>query len=103
MLEITLDKVRLHIEGHWRIEGSVFRQDRRSIMEKVDVRLDVESGADAKLIAAALRNARSGCHTESALRNPTPVLETVTLNGGAFEVEAFPAETVRRQPGGGAG
>lgn len=103
MLNITLDKVRLHIEGHWRIEGSVFRQDRRSIMEKVVVRLDVESDADEKLIAAALRNARNGCHTEAALRDPTPVLETVTLNGNGFEVEAFPAETVRRQRDGGAG
>ena len=96
MLNIRLDTVRLHIEGHWRIEGSVFRQDRRSIMEKVDVQIDVESQADEKLIAAALRNARNGCHTEVALREPTPVLETVRLNGGEFDVESFPIETVRR-------
>ena len=96
MLNITLDAVRMHIEGHWRIEGSVFRQDRRSIMEKVVV--DVDSEADEKLIAAVLRN---GCHTETALRNPTPVVETVTLNGSAFDVESFPVETVHRHRDGG--
>lgn len=101
MLNITLDAVRMHIEGHWRIEGSVFRQDRRSIMEKVVVDLDVDSEADEKLIAAVLRNARNGCHTETALRNPTPVVETVTLNGSAFDVESFPVETVHRHRDGG--
>ncbi len=97
MLNITIAKVRMHITGQWRIEGSVFRQDRRSLMEKVEVDLDVESDADEKLVAAALRNARNGCHTEAALRDPTPVSETVKLNGADFDVEAFPVEPVRRQ------
>jgi len=96
MLNITIDRVRLHIEGRWSVSGSVFRQTRRSVMEDVSVDFDIESKADPILIAAALRNATNGCHAESALRDPTPVSETVRVNGDAFDVETYPATTVRR-------
>jgi hypothetical protein len=96
MLNITLDRVRLHIEGRWSVTGSVFRQTRRSIMDQVSVDFDIDSNADPTLIAAVLRNATNGCHAESALRDPTPVSETVRLNGDTFDVEAYPATTVQR-------
>lgn len=97
MLNITLDRVRLHVEGKWSVSGSVFQQTRTSTMEQVEVSLQIQSAADETLIAAALRNASNACHAESALRNPTPVVETVSLNGSAFDVSSFPVETVKRQ------
>lgn len=97
MLNITLDRVRVHIEGKWSVAGSVFQQTRTSTMDQLEVSFDIESSADEKLIAAALRNASNACHAESALRNPTPVIETVALNGAAFDVASFPVETVSRQ------
>ena len=96
MLNITLSRVRLHIEGRWSVTGSVFRQTRRSIMDNVSVDFDIESDTDPNLIAATLRNATNGCHAESALRDPTHVSETVRLNGDAFDVDAYPATTVQR-------
>ncbi len=98
MLNITIQNVRMEITGDWRIEGSVFRQTRASVMERVETKLDVESDADPKLIAAVLRNASNGCHAEMAIKKPTPVEETVTVNGEAFDFEDYPVETVRRQP-----
>lgn len=96
-LNITIDKARMHIQGYWRVEGSVFQQTRVSVMEKVETRLEVDSNADPKLIAAVMRNASNGCHAEAAIRNPTPIVEAALVNGEPFDYNDYPLEPVRRQ------
>ena len=96
-LNITIDNARMHIQGYWRVEGSVFQQTRASVMEKVETRLEVDSNADPKLIAAVMRNASNGCHAEVAIRNPTPIEEEAVVNGEPFDYNDYPVEPVRRQ------
>ena len=98
MLNIKIRDARMDIKGHWRITGSVFQQTRVSSLEKLVTNINVDSDADPALIAAVLRNASNGCHAEVALRNPTPIEESVSVNGDAFDIEEFPAGPVRRQP-----
>lgn len=99
MLDIEIREARMHITGIWRVEGSVYRQTRVSVMERVETRLEVDSDADPKVIAAALRNAANGCHAEAAIKNPTPVVEELIVNGAAFDLDDYPAEPIRRHSG----
>ena len=97
-LNLKIRDARMHITGHWRTTGSVFQQTRRSNMEKIDTRLEVDSDADPELLAAALRNASNGCHAEVAITNPTPLEEELIVNGAEFNLDDYPAKAVRRQP-----
>jgi hypothetical protein len=86
----------MRIEGTWAVEGSVFQQTRVSTMVKVDTWVDVESKDPSELIAAVLRNASNGCHAEQALKRPTPVNETLQVNGESFDLDDYPAAPVRK-------
>ena len=37
-----------------------------------------------------------GCHAEAAIKRPTPVNETLTVNGAAFNLDDYPAAPVRK-------
>jgi len=87
----------MRIEGTWSVEGSVFLQTRVSRMDRCDTWVEVESSDPPELIAAVLRNAGNGCHAEQALREPTPINESLTVNGAAFDLDTYPAKRVRRQ------
>ena len=91
-----LDKLTMRIEGTWAVAGSVFQQTRDSTMVKVDTWVDVESKDPPELVAAVLRNASNGCHAEQALKRPTPVNETLTVNGASFNLDEYPAAPVRK-------
>lgn len=86
----------MRIEGTWEVQGSVFQQTRESKLAKVDTHIEADSDDPPEMIAAVLRNASNGCHAEQALKRPTPVNETLTVNGAAFSVDDYPAETVRK-------
>lgn len=96
-LNIAIREARMAIRGFWRVEGSVYKQTRVSTMERVETEIEVDSDADPELIAAVLRNAGNGCHAEVAIKNPTPVVETLRVNGDPFDLDDYPAKTVRRQ------
>lgn len=86
----------MRIQGTWAVEGSVFQQTRDSRMVSVDTWVEVDSPDPPELIAAVLRNASNGCHAEQALKRPTPVNETLTVNGESFNVDDYPATPVRK-------
>lgn len=96
-LNITIREARMAISGVWRVEGSVYKQTRLSTMERVETNIEVDSDADPALLAAVLRNAGNGCHAEVAIKNPTPIVETLQVNGEPFDLDDYPAKTVRRQ------
>ena len=98
-LNIIIREARMHIAGFWRVEGSVYQQTRLSTMERVETKVSVDSDADPELIAAVLRNAGNGCHAEVAIKNPTPIEETLEVNGAPFRLDDYPVKTVRRQRG----
>ena len=86
----------MRIEGTWAVEGSVFQQTRVSTMVKVNTWVEVESPDPPEMVAAVLRNATNGCHAEQALKRPTPVNETLTVNGASFNLDDYPAGPVRK-------
>ena len=96
-LNIKIREARMGITGFWRVAGSIFRQDRVSVMDRIETNLEIDSDADSELIAAVLRNASNGCHAEAAIKNPTPIQETLRVNGEPFDLGDHPAKTVRRQ------
>lgn len=96
MLGVEIEDATMHVAGTWKIEGSVYRQTRKAVMERVATSLEVRSDADPARLAAVLRNASNGCFAEQAIRNPVPIDETLQVNGKPFAIDDYPAETVRR-------
>jgi hypothetical protein len=96
MLGVEIQDAKMHVAGTWKVEGSVYRQTRKAVMERVETSLEVRSDDDPARVAAVLRNASNGCYAEQAIRNPVPIDETVSLNGAAFVVDDYPAEAVQR-------
>ncbi len=96
MLGVEIQDAKMHVAGTWKVEGSVYRQTRKAVMERVETSLEVRSDDDPARVAAVLRNASNGCYAEQAIRNPVPIEETVSLNGAVFVVDDYPAETVPR-------
>ena len=96
MLGVEIQDAKMHVAGTWKVEGSVYRQTRKAVMERVETSLEVRSDDDPARVAAVLRNASNGCYAEQAIRNPVPIDETVSLNGAAFAIDDYPAEPVPR-------
>jgi hypothetical protein len=86
MLKAQIDKARISISGHFITEGSVLAGTIQATVPEIRVRLEVESPAPAEQVAAVLRAAENGCYAIQSLRNPTPVLTEVTLNGSPFDI-----------------
>ena len=96
MLGVEIQDAKMHVAGTWKVEGSVYRQTRKAVMERVQTSLEVRSDDDPARVAAVLRNASNGCFVEQTIRNPVPIDETVSLNGADFSVDDYPAETMPR-------
>ena len=96
MLGVEITDAKMHVAGTWKVEGSVYRQTRQSVMERVETTLEIQSDDDPARLAAVLRNASNGCFVEQTIRNPVPIEETVKVNGAAFTVDDYPAETMER-------
>jgi len=96
MLGVEIMDAKMHVAGTWKVEGSVYRQTRQSVMERVETRLEVQSDDDPARVAAVLRNASNGCFVEQTIRNPVPIDETINLNGAAFTIDDYPVETMQR-------
>ena len=95
MLGVEITDAKMHVAGTWKVEGSVYRQTRQSVMERVETRLEVQSDDDPARVAAVLRNASNGCFVEQTIRNPVPIDETINLNGAAFTIDDYPVETMQ--------
>lgn len=96
MLGVEITDAKMHVAGTWKVEGSVYRQTRQSVMERVETRLEVQSDDDPARVAAVLRNASNGCFVEQTIRNPVLIDETINLNGAAFTIDDYPVETMQR-------
>jgi organic hydroperoxide reductase OsmC/OhrA len=90
MMQVKIDKARMHVRARVRQEGSVLRQTVRGSWPGIETRLEVESGEAPERLAGVIRNAENGCFVLQALLNPVPVQRTVFVNGVVFNPEAFP-------------
>jgi len=81
-------KVKITVDGEYFSEGSILRGDRKAGAESVQVNVAVEGEHPPDLIARIVREAEAGCFTINALRNPSPVTVSATLNGSSVQESA---------------
>ena len=94
MMKVPITKARVRVVGKFRQDGSVLAQTIQGSCVGIETRLDVESPAPPADVAGVIRNAENGCFTIQAVRNPSPVRTTVSLNGTPLDWERpvrFPA------------
>ncbi len=96
MMKVAVEKARVYVTAHFRVEGSVLAQTVRASLDDVKTRLEVESKEAPERIAGVMRNAENGCFVMQSLLNPVPVASSVMLNGKAFDLNAYPPPTVAK-------
>jgi len=96
MLKANFGDIRCEVTAHWTSDGSVFAGTITSKCHSIEITTEIESEDDPALIAAVVRNAEGGCYAEAALKEPVPLFKNVTLNGEAFDYEAYPRRVKRR-------
>lgn len=80
-------KVKITIDGEYFSEGSILRGDRKAGAESILINISVEGDYSSELISQMVAEAEAGCFTLNALRNPSPVTVSATLNGSLVESE----------------
>lgn len=85
MMKVPITKARVRVVGKFRQDGSVLAQTIQGSCVGIETRLDVESPAPPADVAGVIRNAENGCFTIQAVRHPSPVRTTVSLNGKPFD------------------
>jgi hypothetical protein len=89
-MKVNITKVRAHIAIHLDLRGSVLAQTIQAGCPKVVTSYDIGSPDGQARVAAVLRNARNGCWVRAAVTDPVPFEDSITLNGQAFNSDAFP-------------
>lgn len=89
MMKVPITKARVKVVAKYRQEGSVLAQTIQGSCAGVETHLEVESPASPAEVAGVVRNAENGCFTIQAIRKPSPVTTTVSLNGRPFAWESF--------------
>ena len=96
MLKADITRAAIKVKAHWSSQGSVFQGTITSTCHAVETHLEVESDDDPARVAAVIHNARGGCYAEAAVTQAVPLSATVTLNGEAFDYQAYPSGVARR-------
>ncbi len=89
-MKVPITKARVKILAKYRQEGSVLAQTIEAWCAGVETHLEVESPAPPEKVAGVIRNAENGCFAIQAVRRPSPVHTTVSLNGQALDLESSP-------------
>ena len=97
MMKVAIDKARVYVTAHFRVEGSVLAQTVRASLDDVKTRLEVESKEAPERIAGVMRNAENGCFVMQSLLNPVAVSSSMTLNGSALDLQAHPPPAVAQR------
>ena len=90
MLKTHIDKAKVFVTARFKNEGSVLRETVQAQGLGVETHCEITSQELAEKIAKVVRNAEAGCYVIQTIRNPTSVKSEYTLNGAAFDPEAFP-------------
>ena len=89
MLKTHIDKAKVSVTARFKNEGSVLRETVQAEGLGVETRCEITSNEPAEKIAKVVRNAEAGCYVIQTIRNPTSVKSEYTLNGAAFNPEAY--------------
>ena len=85
MMKVPITKARARVAGTFRQDGSVLAQTIQASCVGIETHLEVESPASVEEVAGVIRNAENGCFTIQAIRAPSPVHTTASLNGKPLE------------------
>lgn len=89
MMKVDIKSARIVVRSRFRTDGSVLRETIKGSTHGFELDIAVESDAPPERVAAVVRNAEDGCFVMQAIKNPTEVTKTVTLNGEAIDVDAL--------------
>ena len=92
MMRTKIVKAKVFVKARFKSEGSVLRQTIEAVGLGFETRCELESSEPAEKVAAVVRNAENGCYVMQTILKPTSVERQFTLNGVAFDPEAFSAE-----------
>jgi organic hydroperoxide reductase OsmC/OhrA len=81
MLKMQVDKVRMHITTHFRVNGSVLADSIQGEAVGIDTHLEIDSPEPPAKVVRLIRNAERGCFVMQALLKPVPITSTTSLNG----------------------
>ncbi|GIX48599.1 MAG: hypothetical protein KatS3mg131_2810 [Candidatus Tectimicrobiota bacterium] len=81
MLNLRVDKARVHVEATFRLSGSVLADTVQAEAVGVTTRLELESPEDPARLARLVRLAERGCFVMQALQRPVPVTTATLVNG----------------------
>jgi organic hydroperoxide reductase OsmC/OhrA len=87
MLNISVDRARVHVRMRNKTEGSVLRGNVQASCLGFETSLEIESAEPAERIRELLRNAEHGCFTMQALQAPVAVARSATLNGAPLPLD----------------
>ena len=91
MLKTHIDKAKVLVTARFKNEGSVLRETLQAEALGFETRCELTSNEPANKVAKVVRNAENGCYVMQTILKPTPVERQFTLNGEAFDPEAFTA------------
>lgn len=89
MLKTHIDKAKIFVTARFKSEGSVLRETVQASGVGFETRCELSSQAAAEKVAKVMRNAEAGCYVMQTILKPTPVVRQFTLNGAAFDPDAF--------------
>lgn len=78
----------MRLVSRFHFEGSALAATFHGSPREFDLELSIDSDADPKDIATAIRVAHNSCYTEQALLRPVVIRYHHVLNGAPFEIPA---------------
>lgn len=85
-LDVHVGDVTCRVKVHWSRSGSAKRGDLQTHCHGVETELDVVSDDPPERVAELVRVAEAACYARTAVREPVPFADTVTLNGEPLRV-----------------
>lgn len=93
MMKVDIKSARLVVQSRFRTDGSVLKETIQGSTHGFEVKIEVESDAPPDRVAALVRNAEDGCFVMQAIKNPTEIAHSVTLNGQPLDIDAMKRST----------
>jgi hypothetical protein len=89
MMKTHVTKAKVFVKARFKSEGSVLRETVKAVGLGFETRCELQSSEAPEKVAAVIRNAENGCYVMQTILQPTPVERQFTLNGAAFDPDAY--------------
>ena len=85
-LKIEFRNAKIRVHGLYSRNGSVLAGDIEAFADSINTELSLDSDEPPERVRQLVKLAEASCFTIAALRKPTPVELSVTVNGASFEL-----------------